>query len=354
MDGPKNVRELIEQGYASPTLLPEEKYLNEGGVLDLTKLDRLNAYTIFLVEEDYPASTDLMWNPTFRELDVNIRNITLVTDKNNLEFVLSVLKTDQKYLGGCVGSGLKNAASLYVDQKVPNWISSVNSIVNDRGLLVGRDTDAEGFIQGLEEELRLNGKSVHGSKLVVLGATGVAPDICRLLAERGADRIIILNRTIENAENIARNLKGYNVRVRFDGEDSIGEYLLDQDPVDVVINLSRKGSPGTSLAGYASFAMTAPKMTVEENNRVSENIARRLAAERPNTIVYDITCQRKGSKTYDICQKAGIKHFLNGVGMVVRQSVPTFYLIQIAHEEEFGTKLLQEEIFERFRKFNRF
>jgi len=342
----KNLRDLIEKGFVSPAKLPEG---NEP-LSDLSRLDKLDAYSLFFIEDDYPGSTSMMWNPLYKKLGMNVRNITLIAKKDNLRLVFDTLRRDPKYLGGSVGSGLKDVAKVYMDRVFPEWIGSVNSVVNTMGVLTGYNTDIAGFAHGLELKLRQVGKTIEGSSLMVIGAGGVAHDICRMLAEKGASRMIIANRTVGKAEEITKSLNEYGLKlVAAIGEPDIESYLFGPIKFDAIINLSRKGSPGTNAAEYAAFAVAD-----EKNNQVSFNIAKRIAVEKPDLLVYDITAQKKGSKTKEICEQAGIKHFLGGVPMVVLQSVPTYFRIQEQYPNLYKKRLSEDEILTEFKSANPF
>ena len=71
-------------------------------------------------------------------------------------------------------------------------IGAVNTIVNDDGVLKGYNTDAAGFLQALLEK----GIEPKGGNLVILGAGGASRAISFILAERGAN-LVILNRLLE-------------------------------------------------------------------------------------------------------------------------------------------------------------
>jgi len=82
-------------------------------------------------------------------------------------------------------------------------IGAVNTIVNDNGVLRGYNTDAAGFLQALLEK----GIEPKGKNVVVLGAGGASRAISFILAERGANPVI-LNRLLEMdwAEELANRL----------------------------------------------------------------------------------------------------------------------------------------------------
>jgi len=50
---------------------------------------------------------------------------------------------------------------------------------------------------------------VEGEEVLILGAGGVARAVAVLLAEKGASRIVIMNRTLEKAAAIAEEVNGY-------------------------------------------------------------------------------------------------------------------------------------------------
>ena len=71
-------------------------------------------------------------------------------------------------------------------------IGAVNTIINNDGVLKGYNTDAHGFLRAiLEQDIEPDGKSI-----VMLGAGGASRAISFILAERGAN-LVILNRQLE-------------------------------------------------------------------------------------------------------------------------------------------------------------
>lgn len=77
-------------------------------------------------------------------------------------------------------------------------IGSVNTIVNDEGILKGYSTDGEGFMRALEAA----GGTAKGSQAVVLGAGGSARAIVYALAKAGA-KVAVANRTFSRAVELA-------------------------------------------------------------------------------------------------------------------------------------------------------
>jgi shikimate dehydrogenase len=74
---------------------------------------------------------------------------------------------------------------------------SVNVVTQVEGTLTGYNTDGEGLVRSLEEA---GDVSFSGLKAVVLGAGGTGRAVMAALADRGAEAVALLNRTVERAE----------------------------------------------------------------------------------------------------------------------------------------------------------
>lgn len=84
-------------------------------------------------------------------------------------------------------------------------IGAVNTLVRANGGYKGYNTD----ILGLKRELDEVGINIAGREIILLGAGGAARAIAFLCASENASRIYILNRTPENAENIANAVNAH-------------------------------------------------------------------------------------------------------------------------------------------------
>ena len=78
-------------------------------------------------------------------------------------------------------------------------IGAVNTLVRKDGGYKGYNTD----ILGLKRELEDESISLCGNNCIILGAGGAARAIAFLCAQSGANKVYMLNRTIEKAENIS-------------------------------------------------------------------------------------------------------------------------------------------------------
>ncbi len=108
---------------------------------------------------------------------------------------------------------------LDVVDPIAKKIGAVNTIINEDGRLTGYNTDWEGAMRMLEEQTPLKGK-----KVVVLGAGGAARGVVYGLVQRNARDIVVVNRTIERAKELAEDFS-----VRFDDMQTIGDHLSNAD-----------------------------------------------------------------------------------------------------------------------------
>ena len=114
-------------------------------------------------------------------------------------------------------------------------IGAVNTVTLRDGRLCGSNTDWIGLARALEREIELAGR-----RAVVLGAGGTARAATFALRERGA-RVAVLNRTVERAEALIRELGA---------EDAGPLDALEKLDYDVLVN--------TTPVGLASDASPVP------------------------------------------------------------------------------------------------
>jgi len=228
-----------------------------------------------------------------------------------------------------------------LDATKPKDLSAVNIVVKDNKKLIGYNTDAEGFVKSLEEKFDSINKKIYGSNFVMLGAGGVAKEVAKLIAKKGAKRISILNRTVSKAVELANTLnKEYKGIAIGAGEEIIRGYLLNSfiSP-DAAINLTDKGRD----------------LKCDKNAGINNNISRTIARELKNLnseiIVADIVLPKNPpSKTLAIAKNEGLENLVDGLGMVVYQAVPAYIKIQKANPGKHEKKVTEEEALEIFKK----
>jgi shikimate dehydrogenase len=76
-------------------------------------------------------------------------------------------------------------------------LDAVNCVVNDDGVLVGENTDGDGFVRALQAE---TGFVPEGRSCAVFGAGGAARGVVLSLARAGAGEVVVVNRTEARGE----------------------------------------------------------------------------------------------------------------------------------------------------------
>ncbi|MBQ6889116.1 MAG: shikimate dehydrogenase [Lachnospiraceae bacterium] len=94
-------------------------------------------------------------------------------------------------------------ASLKEVDKLAAQIGAVNTLVRMEGGYKGYNTDMPGLYRAMKED----GVELENADVLILGAGGVARAVAVLAADKKAEKIRVLNRTIEKAEAIVEEVK---------------------------------------------------------------------------------------------------------------------------------------------------
>lgn len=193
----------------------------------------------------------LIGDPVWHSLSPTIQNAAfehLGLDYVYVAFNVSAENLERAILGirglGIYGLNVtmphKISIIRYLDalDKSVGGIGSVNTVLNRDGRLVGYTTDGVGALNAL----KYAGVDPSGKKIIVLGAGGASRAISFTLAEY-ARELIILNRTVERAVDLARSIRnalGDLVNVKA-GE--LADWNLERElrDADILINATSIG-----------------------------------------------------------------------------------------------------------------
>ena len=182
-----------------------------------------------------------------------------VTPENVEDFVNGLRAPDS--LGINITLPHKQAVVPFLDE-VDEWATSagaVNTIVNHGGHLSGHNTDGPGFLQALLVE---TGYDPKGTRALILGAGGAARGILLALVKGGVDSLVIANRTLERAENLAQLSRDNGV-----GSEAIpisGDVLSGAaGSADLIVNCTSMGmSHGPDEDGSPLLAAQIPATAI--------------------------------------------------------------------------------------------
>ncbi len=180
-------------------------------------------------------------------------------------------------------------------------VGAVNTVVNEKGRLVGHNTDGTGLLTALRTDLDFNPRD---RRILLLGAGGACRAALAVLARSGAAWIGIANRNFERARKLAREFSPH-----FKGTAIAELPLQDGDGpddmpggIDLVINT-------TSLGLKEENAPPVPWQKLSPGACVYDMVYR-IGAETPLLAM----CNRRGIAAAD------------GKGMLAAQGEEAFYL----------------------------
>ncbi len=180
-------------------------------------------------------------------------------------------------------------------------IGAVNTIVNNKGILIGYNTDVIGFKKSLQEDAKF---IIKKKKAVILGAGGAARAVVYALLEEEIEEICIFNRTLEKAKKIKQNLSSFFPKSRISVFPLVGENLKEKiEKAHLLVNATSLGMP--------------PR--VDNTPLPDEKLF------HPNLLVYDLIYQPARTLFLRQAERAGAK-IINGLPMLVYQGIESFYL----------------------------
>jgi len=237
-----------------------------------------------------------MHNAAFEELDLDFVYLAFRVRREELRDAMAGARSLDIH-GLNVTMPHKTAVMRYLDEidSTAKSIGAVNTILNDRGKLVGYITDGVGAINALKE----NGVSLEGKKLLLLGAGGAGKAIA-FHAVQEVEELKILNRTARKAKDLAEILrKKFNKKV---SGNSLSSEIVKKELEDTGILVN-----ATSVGMYP-------------------NVDRSLVDQswlRPDLCVMDIVYDPLETKLAKDARSVGAK-VVSGIEMLVHQGAASF------------------------------
>ncbi|WP_458405629.1 shikimate dehydrogenase [Methanobrevibacter sp.] len=166
-----------------------------------------------------------MHNAAFKKLNMDYAYVAFDVDPSNLKTAIDGARA-LNVKGFNVTIPHKIHVIEYLDEidEVAGLIGAVNTI--DFKNMKGYNTDGIGAVKAIEEVTSIKDKNV-----VIAGAGGASRAISFYIAKYGADKLTILNRNVEKAQNLANDVSNSNLigNVESDSIGNISNYLNDAD-----------------------------------------------------------------------------------------------------------------------------
>ena len=180
-----------------------------------------------------------------------------------------------------------------------SFIGAVNTVVfGENDSVIGENTDASGFVAALDEA---GIPRPTGKRAVVLGAGGAARAVVVALANVGVSEIVIVNRTVHRAEQLAKDVAA-RLPVRARAIQLANDALAAElDDAALLVNATAAGMEG------------------------QEPLPIDAAVISPNVAVYDIIYTPRETPLLKAAASRGCAT-LNGIGMLVHQGAEAFEL----------------------------
>jgi len=259
----------------------------------------ISGHTRVLCVIGYPiehSMSPIMHNAVIRELKLNYIYLAFKVSPNNLNLAVKGFRAFN-IKGINVTLPFKQKIMKYLDDIDPiaQKIGAVNTIKNDNGNLIGRNTDAEGAKSALINA----GYTISGKNILILGAGGAARALTCILA-KDINRIVIANRTEKRSIKLANELKK-NFSIKVEGKKNTISVLKEESKkADILINT-------TPIGMYPS---------VEKSPIPAEFLHKDL-------IVYDIVYNPLETKLMKDATKMGC-NTIGGLDMLVNQGALAF------------------------------
>ena len=179
-----------------------------------------------------------MQNRAYKEMNLNMRYFNTEAGPDELEGIISKVRSDPGFLGAAVTKPDKVEVLKYLDEtdELCAKLGACNTIVKTpEGKLKGYNTDGIGFYKALTE---LPGLSIEGKTFFCFGAGGAGRAICSILAYYGAKKIYVTSLTAASRNRMVSDINN-NFAPVAEAVD-LNDYSHIQD-CDVIINASGLG-----------------------------------------------------------------------------------------------------------------
>jgi shikimate dehydrogenase len=200
----------------------------------------------------------IMYNAAFKKLGLDYIYVPFRVTKEDLGKAIEGMRA-LNLKGLNVTIPHKVTIIQFLDELDPlaGKIGAVNTIVNNGGTLIGYNTDATGFLQALLER----GIEPKGKNVVILGAGGASRAISFVLAERGAN-LVILNRTPDRAKECAGRISQIfqrEVQALQLGGDNLIKVL---EKADILVNTTSVGMSPNNGETLVTSNLIKPSLIV--------------------------------------------------------------------------------------------
>jgi shikimate dehydrogenase len=187
-----------------------------------------------------------MHNAAFAELELDYVYVPLRANRRNLKEAVRSMRA-LGIVGANVTVPFKRDALKLAQRLTPTAkaIGAVNTLYFDDKRLVGDNTDSQGFV----DALAAHGLRARKKRVLVIGAGGSARAVLHGLLEAGVADVVVANRTLSRAAQLARDLSRRDSRVRAARLDLLDDFDF-LETRQLVVNCTPVGLKGEPFLDY--------------------------------------------------------------------------------------------------------
>ncbi len=240
-----------------------------------------------------------MHNSTFKEMGLDYYYIPFEIVKEDLPDVLTGIR-HMNFAGFNVTKPNKVRVVRYLDEvdELAAQIGAVNTVkITKDKKLIGYNTDGEGYVASLEDQL---GITPEGKKFVLAGAGGAGRAIAFTLAKYGAERIEIYDTNLDCREKVAAEINANVCNC------AVSRVLSDE-------NIKKSIDEGDVLINATGIGM----MPHTDRTPFNKDLL------NPNIIVSDVTYNPLKTRLLKEAEEKGCQ-IHNGIGMMIHQGRKAF------------------------------
>ena len=249
-----------------------------------------------------------MQNAAIEQSGLDLRYAAFEIAPNELEEALRLFRAHD-FVGVNLTVPHKIAAVSFVDEveKRARKIGAINTIIYRDGKSLGWNTDAPAFVQAIRDAFSVD---LRDLRVLLLGAGGGAGRaLAYQCAWENCERLVLVNRTFEKAQALARELAGYFVGPRVLGPEARLEAVGWEE------------SALRTQIGRTDLVVNATSLGLKQFDPLP--LPRSLLA--PHLMIYDLIAKDRPSPLLAAAADAGARG-ANGLTMLLHQGALAFEL----------------------------
>ena len=260
-----------------------------------------------------------MHNAAFNKLKIKAAYLPIFVKRDKLKQAISSLKKNG-ISGFNVTIPFKSECMKYLDKIEPaaGAIGAVNTVAVKRNKLIGYNTDYQGFLRSLKQELKFKAK---GKDIFILGAGGAAKAVSFGLAQEGCSNIYIYDILQAKATQTAKTIRRFfpKCKAAACAKEDIKKYI-----------------------GTCKLLINCTPLGMEKRDKLPVD----TKLLHKGLKIYDIVYTPLRTKLIEQAKKKHIKA-TGGIGMLLYQGVAAF---EIWTKKKAPVSLMKKELLKALKK----